>query len=227
MNAIFRAVLTTDNELKRLLSRAPELCRLRASRDTFVAAVPHWLYVGDTSLHLAAAALRTGAAKILLDCGADPNAANRRGATPLHYACDPRPQSGGVWNPARQAELIDILVGHGGKVDQPDRGGATALHRAVRSRGVAAVRRLLDAGARTDRRLDRNGSLPLHLAVRPTGAGGTSDSLDAQLEIIAVLLEHGADPAAPDAIGRTPRDWATSEQIVSALGHRSSTPTVR
>ena len=35
--------------------------------------------------------------QILLQSGADPNAVNRRGATPLHYACDPRPTSGGTW----------------------------------------------------------------------------------------------------------------------------------
>lgn len=220
MEAIFRAVLKSDKELARLLRMAPDLSRIRASQDCFVEAVPHWLYVGDTSLHLAAAALRTGAAKILLEAGADPNAENRRGATPLHYANDPRPSSGAIWDPARQAELIDLLVGHGGEVDHTDRGGATPLHRAVRARSVAAVRSLLDAGARVDCRLAKRGSSPLHLAVQSTGAGGTSGSIDAQLEIIAALLQHGADPAAPDAAGRTPRDWARSERILEALGQR-------
>ena len=64
-------------------------CRLPGGAPT-----PHWLYVGDTPLHLAAASLRGRAARLLLRHGGDPNATNRRRATPLHYACDPRPQSG-------------------------------------------------------------------------------------------------------------------------------------
>lgn len=215
--AIFKAVLKSDTEVARLLGAAPELSRVRASRDYLVKAV-HWLYVGDTCLHLAAAALRTETARILLEGGADANATNRRAATPLHYACDPRPKSGGVWNPARQTELIGLLVEYGGELDHADRGGATPLHRAVRARSVAAVRGLLDAGARVDCQLGKRGSSPLHLAVQSTGAGGTAGSIDAQLEIVAALLEHGADPDAVDARGRTPRDWARNERVREALG---------
>src|SRR6185503_18511901 len=94
---------------------------------------------------------------------------------------------------------------------------ATALHRAVRARSSAAVRCLLENGARVDMQLGKFRSLPLHLAVQPTGAGGTSDSVDEQLEIIRLLLAHGAEANAPDSRGRTAVDWAISERIVSAL----------
>jgi ankyrin repeat protein len=219
MEPIFEAVLEGEEEVARLLRKAPGVVGTRATEDVLVEAI-HWVYAGDTSLHLAAAGLWLGVVAVLLESGADPNAQNRRGATPLHYACDPRPKSGGTWDPTAQAALIKLLVDHGAAIDRGDRGGATALHRAVRARSVAAVRQLLELGARTDRVLKKGGSSPLHLAVQPTGAGGTAGVLSEQLEIIDLLLEHGADPTAGDAAGRTPGDWAKNERIAEALQAR-------
>lgn len=217
MEPIFEAVLADEAAVSRLLRDDPAAVGTRASRDVLVEAIPHWLYAGDTGLHLAAAGLRTSAARVLLDCGSDPNAENRRAATPLHYACDPRPSSGGTWDEAAQAALIALLAQRGAAIDRADRGGATALHRAVRARSVAAVRQLLALGARTDRVLKQRGSSPLHLAALPTGAGGTAGACAAQLEIVDLLLQSGADPAAVDAAGRTPADWARSERVRHAL----------
>ena len=217
MDPIFEAILGSDKAVAQLLRRSPDLSQARVGQDHLVETIPHWLYVGDTPLHLAAAALRTGAARLLFESGANVNAENRRGATPLHYACDPRPKSGGTWDPAKQGELINLLVQHGAKLDQVDRGGASALHRAVRARSPAAVCQLLKAGARVDIRLGKRGSTPLHLAVQSTGASGTAGTVSEQLEIIVMLLQHGADPAARDAHGRSVHDWATNERVSAAL----------
>jgi hypothetical protein len=102
MEPIFEAVLHSETVITRLLKKSPELSALRVVQDHLVETIPHWLYVGDTPLHLAAAALRVKAAKLLLASGADANAQNRRGATPLHYVCDPRPESGDLGSTAAQ-----------------------------------------------------------------------------------------------------------------------------
>lgn len=217
MGPSFKAVLEDSRALARLLSKSPQLAQARADEDYLVDSIPHWIYVGDTPLHLASAGLRVDSARLLLENGADVNAQNRRGATALHYACDPRPKSGGIWNPEAQGELIDLLIKRGAKVDHADKGGASALHRAVRARSPVAVRHLLKNGARADVRLGKLGSMPLHLAVQSTGANGTAGADEEQLEIVRLLLAHGATPSAKDRRGRTVMDWNSSEQLRGIL----------
>jgi ankyrin repeat protein len=216
MEPILDAILKGEKAVAQLLKRTPQAASLRVGEDYLVEAI-HWLYKGDTPLHLAAAALQVKAAKLLLESGAPVNAENRRRATPLHYACDPRPKSSMTWNPREQSDLIALLVHHGADLRHVDAGGASALHRAVRARSPAAVRALLRAGARVDLRLRKNGSTPLHLAVQSTGAGGTAGAKNEQLEIIELLLAHQADPGAKDGRGLSVRDWARSEDLLAAL----------
>ena len=217
VEAIFRAVLSGAAALARFLENDPDAVHVKASAGALIESIPHHLYAGDTGLHLAAAALDPETAALLLDAGADPNAGNRRNARPLHYACDPRPGNGVAGRARAQASLIRLLVKGGADINAPDSGGATPLHRAVRARSPAAVRELLSLGARTDCILRRRGSSPLHLATQSTGAGGTAGTLAAQLEIIDLLLTHGADPAARDGEGQTPRDWARSPRVRESL----------
>ena len=70
--------------------------------DVFFADIAHYLYAGDTALHMAAAAFRRPVAELLVAHGADCRAKNRRGAEPLHYAADAN-----RWDPTAQAETID------------------------------------------------------------------------------------------------------------------------
>src|SRR4026208_2191211 len=66
----------------------------------------HWIYVGDTALHLAAAGYRVEICRLLLAAGADPNAAaNHRRSSPLHYAADGF-INGPEWDADRQVETI-------------------------------------------------------------------------------------------------------------------------
>jgi ankyrin repeat protein len=199
-----------------LLGHTPALAAHRFSADRLIENL-HWLYVGDTFLHLAAAALQPDLATLLIEYGTETNAINRRKASPLHYACDPRPNSGRLGDPSRQSRVIGVLLSAGARIDAADAGGATPLHRAVRARGLVAVRTLLAAGARVDLRLKKEGSTPLHLAVYGSGAGGTADTESEQLEIIAELLRHGADVLAEDARGRTVIASAKSSAVRLAL----------
>src|SRR5262245_52947923 len=215
---IVKAVMSgQEAAMRQLLKASPDVVRVRFEQDYLVRAIPHWLYVGDTPLHLAAAALKVSAVRLLLRAGANSNAENRREATPLFYACDARPAGNGTWNPPSQARIIDMLLEHDADPQHVDRGGASALHRAVRARSPVAVRHLLKGGAKVDLRLSKGGSTALHLAVQPTGASGTAGALAEQLEIIAMLLKHGADPMIPDAKGKTARDCAKGIQICKAL----------
>jgi len=58
----------------------------QSAPDFFFTEIAHCLYVGDTALHMAAAAFRRPIAELLIAHGADCRAKNRRGAEPLHYA---------------------------------------------------------------------------------------------------------------------------------------------
>jgi ankyrin repeat protein len=212
---IFEAVLANDP------SRiTPAAAAQRMDEDLLVTELPHQLYRGDTPLHLAAAGLRYDAARALLAAGTPVNAVNRRGATALHYACDPRPLSP-TWDPPAQRRLIDLLISAGATVDHPDRGGVTPLHRAVRARSPAAVAALLAAGARPRAATTKAGSTPLHLAVAPTGASGTAGAGDLQLEIVNLLLAAGATLADEDRHGTPVADRIQSPALRQALARRS------
>ena len=214
MEPIFEAALANDPSR----ITAAEAAR-RAEDDLYVAELPHMLYRGDTPLHLAAAGLRYAAARALLAAGTPVNAVNRRGATALHYACDPRPLSP-TWDPATQRRIIELLVSAGAAVDQPDRGGVTPLHRAVRARSPAAVAALLSAGASPRAATRTAGSTPLHLAVAPSGASGTAGAGEFQLEIVRMLLAAGATLADVDRNGVAVADRIQSQALRNALAAR-------
>src|SRR5438105_10409337 len=146
-----RLVVAGDTDrVSRRLSAAPALARTAAAvgatrqqaTDFFFPAISHYLYAGDTALHIAAAACSRPMAELLMTHGADCRARNRRGAEPLHYAAD-----GGRWEPRAQAGVIEYLISMGADPNAVDKTGVAPLHRAVRTRSVAAVRALLAGGA--------------------------------------------------------------------------------
>ena len=102
----------------------------------FFATISHYLYAGDTALHMAAAAFCRPVAELLVSHGADWRARNRRGAEPLHYAADAN-----RWEPQAQANVIEYLLSIGANPCAVDKAGVAPLHRAVRTRSLSAVRR--------------------------------------------------------------------------------------
>lgn len=164
------------------------------SKEYFFDSIKHYVYAGDTALHVAAAGYDVEIARALISAGADVSARNRRGAQPLHYAADSFPGDS-HWNPQAQAATIAYLVEAGADANASDKsGGGAPLHRAVRTRGAAAVRALLDCGADPGR-ANKNGSTAMTLATRNTGRGGTGspEALAEQAEIIRMLEPRGTE----------------------------------
>jgi hypothetical protein len=222
--ALLRAIDEDDcPAIKRLLRSDPSLATSQIRHaQLFRTNIVHWIYVGDTPLHLAAAGHRVEIIRLLLAAGADPNSnLNHRRSTPLHYAADSSLRSK-TWSAARQVETIRLLLEAGGKINAPDKNGATPLHRAVRTRGADAVKYLLDSGA--DALLkNRPGSTPFHLAVQNTGKSGSGSELAkaGQRQIIQEFLSRGISPRLKDGKGKTVLDCATSDWIRELLGAKS------
>jgi len=222
MNAILTAILDDDRlRLKELLKSDPGLAtRLIDEARLSQSKIFHWIYAGDTALHLAAAGYRVELVQLLLAAGADPNAAkNHRQSGPLHYAADGY-VNGPAWNPERQVQTIECLLDAGAEINARDKNGATPLHRAVRTRCAAAVKCLLKRGG--DAKLkNKSGSTPFHLAVQNTGRGGSGAEAAkaAQREIIQEFLSCGLSPALKDSKGKSVLDWARSSWIRRMLSN--------
>src|SRR5437016_6969727 len=115
MEAILRAILDDDRpRVAALLKADPQLAtRLIRKARLYQSKILHWIYVGDTALHLAAAGHRVELVQLLLTAGADPNSAmNHRQSGPLHYAADGYP-SGPDWDAKKQVKTIQCLLDAG------------------------------------------------------------------------------------------------------------------
>jgi len=220
MDRILGAILDDDrSRVRELLKADPGLAtglideaRLCESK------IFHWIYAGDTALHLAAAGYRLELVRLLLAAGADPNSTrNHRKSSPLHYAADGYINVP-AWNENGQVQTIECLLDAGANINAQDKNGATPLHRAVRTRCAAAVKCLLRRGS--DAKLkNKSGSTPFHLAVQNTGRGGTGAEAAkaAQRQIIHHFLAFGLDPAIKDSKGKSVLDSARSAWIRDIL----------
>jgi len=206
-----RKLIATDSRLSTALVDHARL---------FDSDIVHWLYLNDTALHLAAAGHRVAIVQMLLAAGADPNSCrNHRRSGPLHYAADGFQSPS--FDPAEQVKTISCLLNAGADLQAADKNGATALHRAVRTRSAEAVECLLLAGADpTVKNLP--GATPFHLAVQNTGRGGTGDPVAkaAQRRIIEWMLRHKVKATMKDARGKSVLDWATSDWVRQLLSGR-------
>jgi Ankyrin repeats (many copies) len=173
---LVRTIVTADNTVALHLLAANtalaearfEIGATRQAAETFyLNEIGHYIYSGDTALHVAAAAYRQEMVLKLIATGANVRARNRRGAEPLHYAVDGMPGSR-RWNPHAQAATVARLIAAGADPNATDKSGVTPLHRAVRTRCAAAVKALLEGGA-DPRRKNNSGSTPILLATQNTG----------------------------------------------------------
>jgi ankyrin repeat protein len=148
-----------------------------------------------TPLHYAALYGNAASMKILLDAGADPDAVDNRGATPLVYA-------------AYSFEKTKLLVDHGAHVQAAAKNGVTPLDVAAVVHGNSpTVRYLLDHGAeitKPDTKTTKRESYVL------TDAAERGDP-----ETIKLLLAHGGDVTVLDGFGQTPLMSAVSGDPLS------------
>ncbi len=176
-------------------------------------------------------------ARLLLDAGADPNARvgeAGRSAGSSALRCAAAAASSGVAN----AAVIRLLVERGATLGDDDLylaafgpgdhaclralldgvpGGAAVAEKAlsapISTKDVAAVRLLLDAGADPRRFADDDG--------QPSEAVYAAVRADCPAELIALLVEHGADPHQPGPDGHSPAWLATirgRDDLSSLLG---------
>lgn len=219
MKNVSDAIIDNDEVgLSTLLQDNPSLAMARFTTDQlFNEKIYHWIYVGDTTLHLAAAGYRVNLVQLLLRAGAHPNATNRRSATPLHYASDGF--IGGPDYDARQQVItLQLLLAAGAHINAQDKNGASALHRATRTRCADVVEFLLSAGADATLR-NASGSSAFHLAVQATGRGGSGEpeAKEAQQAIINAFLRHGVNPQLRDGKCQTVLDCARSAWVREIL----------
>lgn len=196
--ALLRAIGSGDSpRITRVLAASPDVAvasvRVGATRASptpyFLEDISHYVYAGDTALHVAAATYAGDVARALLAAGADVRARNRRGAEPLHYAADGGPGHR-TWNPRAQADVVRCLVDAGADPNAKDKSGVAPLHRAIRTRCTGAVRALLAAGADPQLK-NASGSTPLRLAELTTGRGGAgSDEARREQKAILALLRN-------------------------------------
>jgi len=116
----------------------------------------------------------------LVKHGADVNARNRYGATPLHEAAD-----GG------NASVVELLLDSGADLNARNGLGSTPLHVAAYKGNLSIVELLLRRGADPNSR-NMYGSTPLHEAASNSHAG-----------VVRLLLENGADPSIRNKDGKT------------------------
>jgi ankyrin repeat protein len=118
--------------------------------------------------------------RALLAAGADPNAESAPGLKPLEVAAG-----------SRDIELLRILLDAKGDPNARGANGEPLLNVAVLHEQLANLRLLVERGARVDA-VDESQTTATQLAASIS-----------QWEIVAWLLEHGADPSIPDMNGAT------------------------
>jgi ankyrin repeat protein len=176
---------------------------------------------GTTPLHLAASYGDIFGTILLVGHGADVNAANKDGCTPLHFVCLSGQTAVEMQELFREySEYHEkIYISYNGEdcakellqnvanVNQKDIKGCTPLHLACQKKRSNLIRIFLENGADINA-LNNIKQTPLHVCL---AVGNIED--------VELLLESGADLNITDVFGKTPlmcaMDWIHSEGIIN------------
>jgi len=163
-------------------------------------------WINQTPLHYSAIGGFKDIADLLIAHGADVNATDKNGHTPLYEAMNQVP-----WH----KDLAALLLAHGADPNISDSAGETPLHEAagwIRSDKVEFLLGYkVDVNAR-----EKNGDTPLYVAI----------SYGARDDFAQILLAHGADPSIKGHDGLTPREVAMQKgdkDMASILGNPTAT----
>lgn len=185
----------------------------------------------DTPLHAAVRHFRLGNVRALLQAGADINAQNCQGQTPLYKAvcssvgrikmvelliesgADINMKTSDGVTPLMQAiiegyeNIAQLLINKGADVNAQDADGWTALHEAAFSRSKERAQILINAGAHINTQTDDGWSV-LHFAAR-----------FGSLKLTQLFLKYKADKLIKNEEGQTPQDIARAYgyPIIAAL----------
>ena len=137
---------------------------------------------------------QTGATKMLLALGADPNATGTRGTTPLADAALKDNLDG-----------VRLLLEAGARIGAISQAGTQPIHDAALGNSAEVIRELATQGADVNARTRDEAQTPLHLAA----AMG-------KMKAVEALVALGADLTVKDSKGRTPLDVAERVGLTDA-----------
>ena len=152
-----------------------------------------WVNKGQTPLHVAAELNKGIAASVLIASGANINAKDARGDTPLDNAID-----------GEHVAMQSLLRQHGGSDCNTALAKVSSLRSAARANNGDAVRCLVESGASVNAR-DSESISPLQWA-----------AIENAPEAAAALLESGAEVDAKDDYGNTPLHSAARHNSLQA-----------
>ena len=180
---------------------------------------------GQTPLHLASQNRFSSIVALLLKLGAEVDVRDNDNTTPLLLA--PKMETFRVDslhdNDAERGETARLLLVHGANVNVRDKNGQTPLHLVSERHFPTFLAILLKFGADVNAQDDDN-MTPLHVAISSSspelqpwevlGGYSQAESDDLKVEVIRLLLEHGAN------IRMQNRRGETALQVAAARGEQ-------
>lgn len=141
--------------------------------------------------------------KLLIEAGANVNAVNEDGYTPLLKALEDDED----FYPEEIAEYVKLMIEAGSDVNAVNNEGSSPLHKVWETKSCQL---LLEAGANVNA-IDGEGNTPLHKAL------WMENPPEIIIEICKLLIDAGADMYVENDNGDTPYDIATSDDDLSDI----------